>query len=291
VHQAMNHSKAWKDVAFTPIKAVHWGLIHIAFIASFWWMPTLSWQGPVVLAVMIYLTMCLGVALGQHRGLIHESYQSNRYFQYFLVFLSTLAGLGGPLSMSRMHSYRDHFQKQPECPAFFGYGYGIVHSYVMWMFMCYTGLELPDKHTDKLAEDRFYVFLNKTAYLYEFVLIGVLFSLGGWEWVWWGSLLRLILCINFFWFVSYVSHTSGYVTFPMEGHAESGRNNLLFGYLSFGEAWHNNHHAYPSAATTSLRWWELDVAYLSLKIFEKMGWVSELKMPEHHREELILEEG
>lgn len=86
----------------------------------------------------------------------------------------------------------------------------------------------------------------------------LLFFLGGVSWFLWGICLRLVVCYHTTWFVNSAAHFFGYQNFTTSDRA---RNNWWVAILSWGEGWHNNHHAYPGSAKTGYRWWEIDVTY------------------------------
>lgn len=269
----------WHETAWSKGKIVRWVMMHGGLLVAFLSWPTWRLQDVLVLGTMLYLTMCLGLAVGMHRGLIHQSYKTSKGFERVLVYLGVLAGIGGPISMARMHRYRDYHQKQPTCPPYFGYGYGFFPSYVMAMFRRYTGPALDEEGTAYVMNDPLYHFLERTFWLHQLLLCALLWACFGWGGVLWGGILRLVMNTNGFWLVSYMSHEHGYITYEIPEQAECGRNNIIFGLLSFGEGWHNNHHAFPHSARAGLKWWELDLSYVSLWLFAKVGLVRELQSP------------
>lgn len=269
----------WHESRWSLPKALRWVLLHGLCTAAFVWRPTIGWTEPLVLGLGIYLTMCVGVALGMHRGMIHRAFETSKTVERALVTLGVLAGLGGPLAMAKMHEYRDHHQKQRECPPFFGYGYGFFSSYTMSMFRVYTGPALPVEGAKEVLEDPYYQWLERIEWPLQWVTLGILWLTCGWSVMLWAGLLRWVLNINGFWLVGYVSHCVGYVTYPLPHQAEQGRNNLLFGWLSFGEGWHNNHHAFPRSAQTGFRWWEFDVTYWTLLGLQATGLIHKIHTP------------
>ncbi|HVG57370.1 MAG TPA: hypothetical protein VNA24_02360 [Hyalangium sp.] len=107
------------DTRLNRRKVLRWGVLHaVALVGGALFF---SWSAVAVAAGLLAVTMCLGVSVGFHRGLIHRAFQTSRAVESVLAVLGTLAGLGGILGMSRMHHMRDHHQNQPDCPPYFGY--------------------------------------------------------------------------------------------------------------------------------------------------------------------------
>src|SRR5512140_3140965 len=116
-------------------KVLRWALIHMGALvggALFF-----SWSAVAVAAGLLAVTMCLGVSVGFHRGLIHRSFQTSRAVEAVLAVAGSLAGLGGILGMSRMHARRDYHQNQPDCPAYFGYQVSFLQAMAYALFFDY----------------------------------------------------------------------------------------------------------------------------------------------------------
>ena len=110
-----------------------------------------------------------------------------------------------------------------------------------------------------------------------YVLLAVLlWWIGGLPFLIWGTFVRTVFVWHVTWAVNSVSHRWGYRNY--ETH-DGSRNNLWVALLSFGEGWHNNHHAYPQSARHGLRRWEFDPAYLFIRALEKCGLAWKVKTP------------
>ena len=92
----------------------------------------------------------------------------------------------------------------------------------------------------------------------------------------WGVIMRTIFTWHVTWGINSFSHMWGYRNYETR---EDSRNNWLFAFLTNGEGWHNNHHADPRSARHGHRWWEIDVTWISLTVFEKLGLVKDLVHP------------
>ena len=102
----------------------------------------------------------------------------------------------------------------------------------------------------------------------------------GLSWVVWGVIVRTIIVWHITWSVNSLGHVWGYQTFNT---ADDSRNNWLVGLISNGEGWHNNHHADPRCAAHGLRWWELDVSYLTIRALAWLGLASDVMPPRHDK--------
>ena len=92
----------------------------------------------------------------------------------------------------------------------------------------------------------------------------------------WGVFVRTVLVWHISWSVNSVAHLWGYRNYAT---GEGSRNNLLVGFLSNGEGWHNNHHAHPDAAMHGHRWWEFDVTYRTIRMLAVLGLARDIVMP------------
>jgi len=218
------------------------------------------------------ITLCFGHSVGLHRGIIHGAFQTSKTFRNILVALFMLTGLGGPLSWVRLHYLRDYWQNQPDCPDYFAYHHGILRDFFWNLHLTYvpTQAELVEIPA-KLAADPVLQLLERTWPLYTLVLSVVLALIGGWELVIVAVCMRVSAGILGHWFVGYVAHKWGYMRYTIHGATEEGRNTYLLGLVSFGEGFHNNHHAYPGSARMGHAWWELDLGWLAICAFEHLG--------------------
>ena len=100
------------------------------------------------------------------------------------------------------------------------------------------------------------------------VLGFVLLAFGGWNWVLWGIALRTTLGLHSTWLVNSATHMWGPRRFNT---IDDSRNNWLVAAITFGEGWHNNHHAHPTSAAHGLAWYEVDLTYLHIRALELLG--------------------
>jgi stearoyl-CoA desaturase (delta-9 desaturase) len=225
-------------------------------------------------AALAFLTLCVGHSVGLHRGIIHRTYRAPRFVRCALAYLFALSGLGGPVSWLHVHFMRDHWQNRAACPRYFGYDHGILRDY-HWNEHCRFvpknearyGIPAED------ARDPFLVFLERTWAAHPILLALAIAWLFGPAVAGVTCCLRVAAGILGHWFVGYVSHKIGYVRYGIEGASAEGRNVLLLGVLSFGEGFHNNHHACPGSARMGAKWYELDAGWLVIRVLEALGLV------------------
>ena len=233
---------------------------------------------PPTLAVTIVsmafgmVTICAGHSVGLHRGIIHRSYGTSRLVRGLLVYLFVHTGIGGPVSWLRLHHVRDHYQNAPYCPRYFGYLQSALRDFFWNLHLRFVPRD-PKKYgiPREDEEDPWLVFLERTWPLHVlglFALVAVLFGPAAALTL---VCLRVAVSVLGHWFIGFLAHKYGYVRYELDGSPEIGRNLLVLGVLSFGEAFHNNHHANPGSARMGEAWFELDLGYLFILALERLG--------------------
>lgn len=240
-----------------------------------------SWSAVAVFLLLTGLTLCLGHSLGMHRMLIHESFVARPWLERTLVYLGTLVGLGGPFTMMFTHDMRDWAQRQPACHGFLSHQQGIWRDY-LWQIHCKLHLDRPPLYVfpEKLTGDRFYRFIEATWMLQQAPLALLLYAAGGWGFVAWGICGRVAVSIFGHWIVGYFAHNSGHRDWHIQNAAVQGYNVRRLGLVTFGECWHNNHHAFPGSAKLGIHPGQLDPGWWVVKGFERLGLVSNVLLPE-----------
>ena len=198
------------------------------------------------------------------------------------MVLATLTGMGGPIGLMRMHELRDHWQNQPEAPAYYCYAHGPWRDFLWYLHMDHhprpgqpkVAIQLDPRATG----DALYRWLDRW-WMASQVPLGLgLWALGGWGWVVWGVFARVALGMLGHWLVNYVAHTRGAHDWEIPGSGEQGRNSWLFGALSFGEGWHNNHHAWPGSARMGLEPGQLDLSYGCIRAMAWLGLIDRVQV-------------
>jgi fatty-acid desaturase len=278
------------EVVWNPGKSV-WFLAHLLvaiFVAPF--VVTVSSIG--IFIILTGITLCFGHSLGMHRLLIHRSYECPKWMEYLFVYLGTLVGMAGPIGMLKQHDLRDWAQRQSCCHDYLLHGAGIVKD-GWWQLNCDLKLKNEPEFSieDRVVSDPFYRFIEKTWMWQQLVLAIPLYWVGGLSWLAWGVSVRIVVSVGGHWLIGYFAHNKGERTWRVDGAAVQGHNIRLAGLLSMGEAWHNNHHAYPGSAMLGLYTDEPDPGWWVLNALHNLGIVKNIQLPKQlpPRAELIVE--
>jgi sn-1 stearoyl-lipid 9-desaturase len=254
----------WYVVITTILQYLAVGL---AFLPQYF-----SWSAVGVAALLHFVTMGLGISLGFHRLASHRSLTLPKWLEYFFIFCGTLAGQGsvkGWVGYHRMHHLHTDKTDDPHNSQL-----GFWWSHIGW-FMCEIPNE-PERYrlTRDIANDPFYSFCHKYHNHLHVVLALALYALGGMPFVVWGMFVRLFIGHQATFFVNSACHLVGYRTHDT---SDSSTNCWWVAALTFGEGWHNNHHAAQSSARFGWQWWEIDVVWWTIQLLSKLGLATKVK--------------
>jgi stearoyl-CoA desaturase (delta-9 desaturase) len=286
------------------VQSVCDGEVRYAPVKSFWFLGMLggaiiggtltATPGAVVLFVVsTAIVLLFGHSLGSHRKLIHNSFQCPRWLERTLVYCGVLVGLDGPLGLLRQHELRDYAQRLPVCHDYLRHGRSFWKD-GWWQLNCSLHLRRPPAITlePRLANDRFFAFLQRT-WMAQQLPWAVLFYLwGGWAFVFWGVCARVTAGVTGHWLIGYFAHNGAHhenMSYEVRGAAVQGRNVRWTSLITMGECWHNNHHAYPGSARLGLHDGEWDPGWWTLMLLRKCGLASSFRLPPDlaHRPELL----
>lgn len=229
-----------------------------------------------------YFLRVFALTAGYHRYFSHKSFKTSRTFAFLMAAIASTALQGGPLWWASKHRHHHRTSDTPEdvhSPAQHGFWY----SHMLW-FMYKRNLKAHYgliKDFSKFPEIRF---LDRYWFLMPLVLIGILYLLGGWNWVVWGFCVPAVFINHGTYAVNSLVHVFGKRRFNTK---DDSRNNWFVALITFGEGWHNNHHRYSGSARQGFAWYEIDMTYYLLKFLSLFSVVWDLK-PVPTR---ILEEG
>ena len=230
---------------------------------------TFSWQNLFAAALIWWMTGSLGIGLGYHRLLTHGGFKTPKAVEYFLTVCGTLALQSGPIqwvATHRIHHAYTETENDPHSPRD-----GTFWAHIGWL-MRGTALTHDEatlkRYAPDLLKDKFHVFISKYFFMTTLIVGVALFFIGGWSMVLWGIFLRQVFGWHMTFLVNSATHLWG--TRRFETHDDS-RNNGLIAALTWGEGWHNNHHAHPRSARHGLTWKEVDINWLQIKFLEKIG--------------------
>jgi sn-1 stearoyl-lipid 9-desaturase len=265
---------SWHFVAVVAL--VHVGAL-LAFLPGFF-----SWQGVGLMLVLHWVTGGLGITLGWHRLVTHRSFQVPKWLEYFFVFCGTLAMQGGPIWWVGLHRHHHLYSDQPV--DHHDSNKGFWWSHMGWMFREVPAVQEIPKFTKDISSDPFYRFCDAFFFPIQIAFGFLLFNLGervlpggGWSFVLWGVFVRLAFVYHCTWFVNSATHMFGYKSHES---GDNSRNCWWVAVVTYGEGWHNNHHAYQYSARHGLQWWEVDPTWLMIKGLKTLGLATKVKIAE-----------
>ncbi len=254
---------------------IAFAFFHIAaFVALFFF----TWGAFFTAIGLYYVSLSFGIGMGYHRLLTHRSYKVPKVIEYFLAVCGTLALEGGPISWVATHRVHHKFSDKhgdPHSPR-----EGAWWAHLIWMLVGdATNASVEDcaRFAPDLVRDPFYRVLTRFHYV-PLILLGIaLFALGGWPYLLWGLFFRVTMGLHATWLINSATHLWGKRRFKT---SDDSRNNGLVALLTFGEGWHNNHHAHPTSARHGLAWYEVDCTWMTIWLLRKIGVAKAVRVAE-----------
>lgn len=242
----------------------------------------LSIETVLLFVVTTGIVICFGHSLGMHRRLIHNSFDCPQWVEYVMIYLGTLVGLGGPMTMIYTHDLRDWSQRKAKCHPFFSHQSSMLRD-AWWQMHCDITLANPPvlEIEDRVKNDRFFNFLEKTAKWQQIPWAVLFYALGGWGWVLFGICARVTASVTGHWLVGYYAHRQGHQDWIVTTSGVQGYNVPFAGFITCGESWHNNHHAFPGSAKIGIYPGQTDLGWVALRLLEKAGLAHHLRVPEN----------
>jgi len=265
-------------VVYAPVKSLWLGGMTLAAVIG--GALTFSWDALLLFLGSTAAVLLLGHSLGMHRKLIHNSYDCPLWLEHFLVYCGVLVGMAGPYGMVRTHDVRDWAQRQRRCHPYLADAGPMLRD-AWWQLHCDLRLDHPPQleMEPRIANDRFYRWLDRTWMLQHALVAIPLYLWGGWAYVFWGGCARCAVAVTGHWMIGYFAHNMGGRTYHVEGAAAQGYNVPFAGLITMGEAWHNNHHAFPGSARMGLYKGEVDPGWWLLSALKAFGLVWNIKLP------------
>lgn len=246
-------------------------IFHILAVAALF---VFSWEGLLAAFITWWISGSLGIGLGYHRLLTHRGFKAPRWLERTLSVFGALTFQSGPISWVTTHRLHHAFtegDQDPHSPR-----HGTYWSHIGWIFRGTSqnsSESVRRRYSPDLLRDPFLVSLDKFYWLPSVFLGVALFAYGGIGLVLWGIFLRTVFGWHTTWLVNSATHLWGTRRFNTR---DDSRNNALIALLTFGEGWHNNHHAYPRSAQHGLVWYEIDINWIQIKLLEKLGIVKDV---------------
>jgi stearoyl-CoA desaturase (Delta-9 desaturase) len=278
-----------------------WAFVIIPFAALIAAVPVawggwLSWPD-IMIAIFFYYLSGLGVTIGFHRYFTHGSFKAKRPLRIALAVAGSLAIQGSVIQWvadhRRHHAFSD-VEGDPHSPWRYGESVrglikGLFHAHMGWLFhreLSNRARFAPDLLADKA--------LNRVDNLFPlWVAISMLApaTIGGlvtWSWAgaltafFWGSLVRVSLLHHVTWSINSICHVFGERPFAVR-EGDRAANFWPLAIISFGESWHNLHHADPTCARHGVMRGQIDTTARMIWLFEKLGWVYDVRWPKPER--------
>jgi stearoyl-CoA desaturase (delta-9 desaturase) len=247
---------------------------HVGAVAALFFF---SWKAVFLSAFLWWISGSLGIGMGYHRLLTHRGYKTPKWMEYFLTTCATLALEGGPIFWVATHRIHHQLTDKPGDPHSPRDGKWWSHMgwIIMGKAMHHSTTELA-AYVPDLRKDKYHVWLSKYHWI-PVTAVGLLvLAFGGWQMVLWAVFLRTVVGLHSTWLVNSATHLWGSQRFKT---GDDSTNNFLIAILTFGEGWHNNHHAHPQSARHGLTWWEVDTNWYGIQFLKMLGLAWDIKLP------------
>jgi fatty-acid desaturase len=267
----------------------------LALLALVPWL--FSWTGVALVFIGNYVFCSTGIGAGFHRCLAHRSFRCSKRFEHLLAILGVCTLQDSPARWVAVHrAHHQHADRDPDPHSPLA---TFLWGHMGWLFIVNSQFEQApayEKYVRDLLRDPFYRALERNelwsfVYLAHAAAIFALAFVAAWLWTGelsaaaqfgasvlvWGVFVRTVYCWHITWGVNSVAHLWGYRNHETD---ENSRNNWAIALATNGEGWHNNHHADSRCAAHGFhRWWEIDVTYLTILLWERMGLVWDVARP------------
>lgn len=283
------------------VLAALWAFVVVPFVALLAAVPV-AWGGwlsitDLALAAVFYVVAGLGVTVGFHRYLTHASFKAKPWLRVALAAAGSLAIQGNVTQWvadhRRHHAFSD-VEGDPHSPwrygaSVWGLTKGLFHAHVGWMFrreLSNRARFAPDLVADQAVNrvDRLFPLLVAASLLGPATIGGLV----TWSWqgaltaFFWAGLVRVGLLHHVTWSINSVCHVFGERPFVVR-EGDKATNFWPLAIISFGENWHNLHHAEPTSARHGVLRGQVDPSARAIWIFEKLGWVHHVRWPKPER--------
>jgi stearoyl-CoA desaturase (delta-9 desaturase) len=233
-----------------------------------------SWQG-LALAVGAYYVRMVVVTAGYHRYFSHRAFSTSRTFQFLLALGAQSAAQNGVLWWASHHRWHHRYSDTP-LDVHSAKLRGFWYAHVGWILQDAWQTDL--RQVPDLAKYPELRFLNRPGINFlPSALLGLAFLLiGGVHGLVWGFMVSSVLVWHGSFAINSLTHLFGSRRYATN---DNSRNHWLLALITTGEGWHNNHHHYPSAANQGFFWWEFDLTYWVLRVWQRLGLIWDIRRP------------
>ena len=273
------------------------GAAFIAAAISFVVLKRTSIIGIGAFFVMFFL-VGTGLTVGYHRLFTHKSFKSSVTLRVLLAIFGSMAAQGPVVfwvALHRMHHDLADHEGDPHSPNLHGRSAwqrtkGLLHAYVGWTLV--HDVPNANYYAKDLLADKAIMTVNRLYYLWIALgLIGPALvcgaitrsGAGAIEGLLWGGLVRMFALHNMIWWITSFAHSFGTRDLVCK---DLSTNNAWIALPTLGEGWHNNHHAFPSAAVLSFKWWQFDLSGWLILFLQRCGLVWDVQRPSRELIEL-----
>jgi len=247
--------------------------LHIGAVAALF---MFSWKALAVSAVLYYIAIGLGISMGYHRLHTHRSYKVPLWLEYCLAICGTLTLEGGPIFWVAIHRMHHQFSDLPGDPHSPREGAFWSHmGWILWGDTNHNNTRMMSKYAPDVAKRPFYIWLNNWHWVPITILAAGLVAWGGLQMFCWAICFRVVFGLHATWAVNSATHMFGKRRFNTR---DDSRNTWWIAVISFGEGWHNNHHAHPTSARHGLAWYEFDPSWLLIRALRAIGVAKSIKV-------------
>ncbi len=236
-----------------------------------------SWWGLGLALVLHFAVSCLGITLAFHRLLSHKAFVLWKPLEYLFATLGSLAYHGDPVQWVTLHRQHHRYSDTDLDPH--NARRGLLYSHMLWFADDVFRFVTPEheaRYAPDLLAQPFYRLLRPLVGVVGLLVLVLLYAWGGVDAVLWGAFVRYFLGNHSTFLVNSAAHTFGWRAYPRD---DLSTNCSWVALPSFGEGWHNNHHAFPASAQLGFAWYQLDPGWWVILLLERLGLATEVRRP------------
>lgn len=248
------------------ITASFMALFHLGAIAALFFF---TWKALFVAIFLWWLSTSLGIGVCYHRLLTHRGYKTPTWVERLLTVFATLSLEGGPIFWVATHRIHHRFSDQDGDPHSPRDGKWWAHAgWILVGKSMHHDTSTLAHYVPDLSKDSFQVWITKYHYVPIIALGVILLAIGGLPFLLWGVFLRTVVGLHSTWAVNSATHSWGSRRFRTR---DDSTNSWWVALVTWGEGWHNNHHAHPSSSRHGLAWYEIDLNWYAIWAMQKFG--------------------